>query len=251
MEPAINSDAVHRLIDEEARKSGLKELRTSNFKYLLRRLKKYKPGGGRLLDVGCAHGWFLEAACEDFDVVGLEPDMRIFNVTSAKGLPVVNGFFPDALNKEEVFDIIIFNDVFEHIPNANFILDSCRKHLKADGLLILNVPSSSGIFYRLAKLLQKCGACGFFERLWQKGLPSPHLHYFNDKNLCNLLEKNQFSIEKVGSLPALQLKGLYTRISYTGKMSVIYSLLIYVLVAVTLPVLRACSADIIYIFAKK
>jgi len=50
-------------------------------------------------------------------------------------------------------------------------------------VLVLNLPTSGGSLYRVAKLLCRFGAKGFFERLWQRNLPSPHLHYFDDRNL--------------------------------------------------------------------
>ncbi len=67
--PTINSNSVHQLIDEDAREAELRELRINNFKTLLANIKSIKPSGGRLLDVGCAHGLFLKTASNDFEVL--------------------------------------------------------------------------------------------------------------------------------------------------------------------------------------
>ena len=251
LSPAINELSSHDLIDECARETGLRELRISNFEKLICAIAKLKPGGGNLLDVGCAHGWFLEAAIKEFNVLGVEPDEAVFNSAVAKGLPVRKGYFPEALEDHEKFDVIVFNDVIEHIPHIGEVLESCRERLNEGGLLVLNLPSSDGVFYRLSKFFARLGKFEFFERLWQKELPSPHVHYFNIRNLLDLLQKNNFVSIKSGTLPTLSLSGLYTRFSYTGKLGTISKTFIYCAIAAALPVLRLLPSDIVYVVAKK
>lgn len=251
LQPTINLNSAHQLIDEHSREVGLKKLRISNFKLLLADIKSLKPEGGRMLDVGCAHGWFLDVAKNDFDVLGVEPDEYVYDATSRRGLSVRKGFFPDVLDDAEKFDVIVFNDVMEHIPNIESILASCGQRLHKNGLLVLNLPNSRGVFYRLSKIFCRFGFAAFFDRLWQKDLPSPHLHYFNLSNLMALLVSNGFSPEIKGSLSTLGLAGLYTRISYTGNHNFISRIFIYVGVAILLPLLKVLPSDIIYVIAKK
>lgn len=247
----INSESAHRLIDEHARETGLREVRTANFKTLLANIKSVKAGGGRLLDVGCAHGWFLELATKDFDTLGIEPDQQMFSSTASRGLAVRQGYFPDALAPDEQFHVIVFNDVIEHIPDIESTLAACRRHLKPGGILVLNLPSSSGLFYRVAGVLYRLGISRFFDRLWQKGFPSPHLHYFNPSNLVRLLEKNGYTNRLQGSLSTLQLPGLYTRISYDESRSQVERMLVYVGVVLLLPLLKMLPSDIIYVVSEK
>jgi len=251
LQPTINDSSSHELINETDRETGLREIRASNFNKLLGVISKLKPRGGTLVDVGCAHGWFVETAMKKFDVLGVEPDEAVFKSTAAKGLPVRRGYFPDALEHSETFDVVVFNDVIEHIPSIDNVLTACHERLNEGGLLVLNLPSSDGIFYRLSRLFCRIGKFGFFERLWQKGLPSPHVHYFNSKNLSDLLKNRNFAVIKSGTLPTLGLEGLYTRISYTGKLGTISKVLIYCAIATALPILRLLPSDIIYIVAKK
>lgn len=81
--------------------------------------------------------------------------------------------------------------LIEHIPDINSIIAACHERLNDGGLLVLNLPSSDGVFYKLSRLFAAMGKFDFFERLWQKGLPSPHVHYFNRKNLSNLLQQGR------------------------------------------------------------
>jgi len=249
--PTINQQAAHHNIDETARETGLRELRISNFRTLLGTLQRLRPDGGQLLDVGCAHGWFVEAAMETFDVLGLEPDHAVYAATVARGLPIRNGYFPQALRDAETFDVIVFNDVLEHIPPVIDVLHACHARLNSGGYLVVNLPSSDGLFYRLSKAFARLGYKSFFERLWQKGLPSPHVHYFNGANLAELLAGNGFVTVVTGRLPVLSLAGLYTRISYTGTMSRLSRAVIYAMVALSLPVLRLFPSDIVYVIARK
>jgi 2-polyprenyl-3-methyl-5-hydroxy-6-metoxy-1,4-benzoquinol methylase len=251
LQPSINLHTAHQLIDEGARESGLQGLRISNFIKLLTDIKSLIPNAGRLLDVGCAHGWFLEVGQNDFEVLGLEPDKKVFDATISRGLPVRMGYFPDALEENEKFDVIVFNDVFEHIPDIDHILASCHQRLNKNGLLVLNLPSSNGVFYKLSKIICRFGFYGFFERLWQKDLPSPHLHYFNPSNLIHLLKNKKFEPKYKGNLSTLRLNGLYTRIAYTGNHGTVACVFIYLIVALFLPILKILPSDIVYVISKR
>ena len=144
--PRINHKEAHGLLDEASRFSGLKELRIENFKQILSFLFNLKPSQSSLLEVGCAYGWFLELAKDYFKVLGIEPDRFVFESVESKYLPVRFGCFPLALELDEKFDVIIFNDVIEHIPNIEKTLQSCNHHLNLGGYLALNIPQSDGFF---------------------------------------------------------------------------------------------------------
>ena len=213
LEPVINDPTAHLALDEALREAGLKALRTENFREVVQLIRGLS-GLSRpsLLDVGAAHGWFLDEAQKYFDVLGVEPDAAVVAKTVARGVPVRTGYFPDALDENETFDVIVFNDVIEHIPKIDDALAACAARLNQDGLLVLNLPSSTGLFYRLSRLLARVGWGAAFARLWQKDLPSPHVHYFNRRNLTDLLSKYGFSLVRDAELPSLRLKGLAARL---------------------------------------
>ncbi|WP_304912430.1 bifunctional 2-polyprenyl-6-hydroxyphenol methylase/3-demethylubiquinol 3-O-methyltransferase UbiG [Hydrogenophaga sp.] len=251
-QPAINEVLAHEKIDETSRATGLQALRVENFNRLLEVIVQSGPRTGRLLDVGCAHGWFLEAAKKQgFDAVGIEPDLNIFKVTTQRELSVRQGYFPDVLGEAERFDVIVFNDVFEHIPDMIATLNGCKEHLTPNGVLVLNLPSSSGFFYRIARLLMRLHIKSFFERLWQKGLPSPHLHYFSAANIQLLLHANGFEEVGRGRLASIRLKGLFTRISYTKEHALPVRLLMCLIIAIIFPFTLVMPSDIIYSISRK
>ena len=249
--PTINLPKAHQAIDEKARELALRNVRKHNFHFLLMRLLELKSQGS-LLDVGCAHGWFLELARVHFKVLGLEPDRAIYDAHATNTFSMRLGYFPQALGINEKFDVIIFNDVLEHIPNITEALSSCHRHLNEHGVLVVNLPDSGGIFYRIAKLLSRIGAVDFFKRMWQVGLPSPHVHYFNRTNLTTLLAKHGFDVRQTGHLDAVHLPGLFTRISYAQDDRSYFSrLIIYVAVVLSLPFLQVLPRDILYVMATR
>jgi 2-polyprenyl-3-methyl-5-hydroxy-6-metoxy-1,4-benzoquinol methylase len=251
LETQINLDAVHQLIDETARETGLKRLRIDNFKFILSLIEKITPNRGSLLDVGCAHGWFLETVRSEFDAVGLEPDKNIYEYSARRGLPVRMGYFPEALGDGEKFDIIVFNDVIEHIKQIRDAISSCHDRLRENGVLVLNLPSSNGVLYLFSKLMCRLGCGGFFDRMWQKGLPSPHLHYLNLSNVAALLKEGGFEVTHKRGLPAVRLAGLYMRLSYTGNLGRVAHMCMYLCMALALPLIKLLPCDIMLVIATR
>jgi 2-polyprenyl-3-methyl-5-hydroxy-6-metoxy-1,4-benzoquinol methylase len=253
LQVAINQKQAGESINEAQREAALKALRLENFRVIVDAAHRHvRPGANSLLDVGSAHGWFLETARERFDVLGVEPDEVVGGRAAARGLPVRRGYFPNVLHEGERFDVIVFNDVIEHIPDISSALAACAQRLNPGGILVLNLPSSRGFFYRLAKLFARLGWRVPFERLWQKGLPSPHVHYFHDANLARLVARHGFELVNNAELPALRARGLLQRLRYVGKVSTVSLWLQYVATLAAIPVLRLFPSDIIVcIFRKK
>lgn len=249
LNPTINQTKHSQELDEEARALALIGIRHLNFKKLVEQILRYIPAGSKLLDVGCAHGWFLQTARHQLKVEGIEPDKAIYQGAEKLGLSLRCGYFPEILNPSDTYDAITFNDVIEHISDVQATLQAVKNHLNPNGILLLNVPNRNGVFYRVAKLFCLLGVSTFFERLWQVGLPSPHLHYFNRQTLTKLLVRSGFKVQAFGRLETIVLSGLFKRISYVGNNHWIINALLYLTVATTLPILKLLPSDILYVIA--
>jgi SAM-dependent methyltransferase len=212
-----------------------------------------EPRGRALLDVGCAHGWFLKAASgRGYETTGVEPDAGMVALARMAGLDVRSGFFPDALEPETVFDVITFNDVFEHLPDVDAALDACRERLRKGGLVVLNIPNSGGAVFRVASLLDRIGIRGPLDRLWQKDFPSPHLSYFNPDCLAALMRLHGFRELYRGELATVELQGLWQRLRYDRTSSLPASLLTWLGVSLAFPVLHLLTSDIsLLVFVKE
>jgi SAM-dependent methyltransferase len=241
---AINAAADDRL-DEARRERALKTLRVANFARLIAACRPHLPPGASLLDVGCAHGWFLQAAAAaGYRATGLEPDCDVAARACALGAPVIKGFFPDALAPGETYDAICFNDVFEHLPDAHAMAEAARARLNPGGVLILNLPLAEGAVFRLARMAARLGLRGPLGRMWQQGLPSPHLAYYSADALLRLLKAHGFAPVARGRLASMTTRGLWPRIRYDRTLSAPKAAILY-LAAVGLTVVSALlPADI-------
>jgi SAM-dependent methyltransferase len=257
LEPAINVQTTHATtdteIDAETRVVGLERLRRENFRDVLDRVGALVPlDGARLLDIGSAHGWFLEeAAARGAHATGVEPEEDVAAEPLSKGLDVRVGYFPDVVPESEAFDVITFNDVLEHIPNARETLEACARALRPGGVIGINIPSADGLGYRVAGATARIGMRGPFERFWQHGLPSPHCHYFTRASLSRLLEDTGFAVEEVDALSAISRQGLWERV-HTFRRTSPASVASFAALWAAAPVLnRPRNSDIVLALAAK
>lgn len=199
---------------------GLETLRRRNFEVLLDRAEKIVPLFGKtVLEVGCSSGLFLAAATRRGAIItGLEPEREKADLARAKNFTVIDGFFPEAVGPKQRFDTIIFNDVFEHLPDPATALRACDQHLGQGGLLIINLPDSSGILYKIADLLDRIGIGMPFDRLWQKSFASPHITYFGKTNLEHFVtQQTSLILVDQTHLSTMTIAGLKNRVSASTK----------------------------------
>jgi SAM-dependent methyltransferase len=245
LEPGIGDTASHEAIDEGLRASGLNALREINFARIITILTRLRPARGRILEVGCGHGWFLHAATrEGWSAIGIEPDRAIATSAARRGATVRLGTYPEAIEPGETFDAIVFNDVFEHLPDVQAAMKSSAAALRPGGVLVVNLPDARGVLYRFSRLLARLGLPGPFERLWQKGFPSPHLSYFTGPLLRRLAEQNGFVPLHQSRLQSVSLSGLWQRIRYDRQGSVLKALVAFLGVCGLYPWLRLLPSDI-------
>ena len=200
---------------------GLETLRRRNFEILLDRLERIRPIRGlKILEVGCAWGWFLEALNRRGAAFlhGIEPEEANAAICRSKSFSVEHGFFPQDLKDRGPYDLVLFNDVFEHLPNPDQMIKEVSRLLRPQGLVVLNLPSTSGVFFRIATILDNLGASSWLERLWQKDFSSPHISYFNPGNL-KLLVETHTELKQVQSmsLTSVSRRGLAARIRRSHK----------------------------------
>jgi len=252
LEAAIEQPAAGGRVDEERRESALAALRRKNFDVILDRLTALGSHGSVLLDVGCAHGWFLDAAAKrGYAAQGVEPDGRVGARAAQRGHAVVVGLFPDALPAAARYDVIVFNDVFEHVDDPRRVLAACRDRLYPGGLLVINLPSSRGVFFRVASALDRVGVHAPYERMWQKGFPSPHRSYFHPDGLARLVERHGFREAYRGTLVSTQREGLWPRLRFDTSVPVFASAALWVGICLAAPLLQRLPADIsLHIFRR-
>lgn len=252
LDVAIPAEASEAPIDESARQTGLATLRRRNNERILAALGTIARPGGRLLDVGSGPGFLLsQAAGAGFQAEGIEPDANVLDTARSRGVRVRHGYFPAALEIGEQFDVIVFNDVLEHIPDLAGALAACSERLVPGGALCLNCPDKNGFFFRTADFLDRLGMGGPYERLWQRGLPSPHVWYFTPALLDRAAAKAGFVPAARRRLATIELAGLWSRIRAVRGASLASSLASYVFSVAAYPLLRLLPSDAVACFYRK
>lgn len=106
---------------------------------------------GRLLDVGCATGIFLDGMRRlGWQVEGVEPVPSAAEYARQRfGLPVFCGWLEQAHFTDRSFDAITLWDVLEHVHEPRPLLAEIARLLRPGGLLVLSLPNPDSLEARL------------------------------------------------------------------------------------------------------
>ena len=100
--------------------------------------------GSRVLDVGCGSGGFgaFLAAKRGCSVLGIEPSPERAEHARERGLDVRTGLFDaETVAGAGTFDVVLFADVLEHLPNPASALQLAAAHLNPGGAVVASVPN--------------------------------------------------------------------------------------------------------------
>lgn len=154
-------------------------------------LRSFLPNRVRVLDVGCGTGSLTNVVTngKDIEVLGIEPDRSRAEVAKSRGLDVICGTLNEEyFNGRELFDVVIFADVLEHVADPAALLRLASKGLKPDGFLLVSVPNVAHWSMRLHVLR------GQFDYTDIGIRDATHLRWFTLKTIQNLLRGQRFEI---------------------------------------------------------
>lgn len=114
----------------------------SYFQEAVNILAKQIPAKGRILDIGCSIGLFMEIAQKSgFECVGLEPEPKSRRYALERGLDVRPQLFNDAGFPSASFDAITMFGVLEHLSKPKQMLADVWEKLKPGGVVMVIVPN--------------------------------------------------------------------------------------------------------------
>ncbi len=166
------------------REPYLSPITIKSYNALLDEFEKFRSTG-KILDVGCGAGFFLEQAKKrGWEVHGTEYSEAAINVCEEKGINMKHGQLVASRFGETKFDVITSFEVIEHINNPNEDLSHIQKLLKSGGLFYCTTPNfNSAQRYYLG---QDYNVIGYPE----------HLTYYTKKSLNRLVKSHGFSLKK-------------------------------------------------------
>lgn len=160
-----------------------REAKSKNVIDALIHINRHYPGKGKILDVGCFCGLFLNAAKEaGWECQGIEP--LVMPSIYARGyyhLNIITDTLKETSFPENEFDVITYFQVIEHLPAPDLEIRKIKKILKPGGLLVIEVPN---IDTPLVSIL----------RTRHRHFVPDHISFFSKDTLRKILEPQGFRI---------------------------------------------------------
>jgi SAM-dependent methyltransferase len=197
-------------VDDQAYLQSIGRVRRAQAEVIVAFVREH-GGGGDWLDVGCGYGYVLDAArAAGFAVRGIEPDEKAAAAARARIGNVETGLLDEQTPAADVLSTL---DVIEHLHDLDAFAQLAAR--KARTCWVIKVPSSDGLFYKVAHALRIGGAV---RRLWQSEYEHPHTVYFDEGTLTRFLERNGFEVVAKRYLDEVPNGTVVDRLTLDGRM---------------------------------
>lgn len=211
LDPQLNDEELKKLYAENYYRawgvSGTSEnqitrqMKRATFQLRLASINQFVRSG-KVLDVGCATGYFLEVAKEEgFEPFGVE--FSAYSAQIAKKIFGDDSIFCGTLEQcdfpDLMFDVIAMSDLIEHVKDPHVTLTKASQLLKNDGVIMIMTPNTNTLSHKL------------MGKRWTH-YKLEHFYYFNLSSLRILAEKCGLEVvyfEK--SKKAMNIEYLYTQ----------------------------------------
>lgn len=141
-------------------------------------LRKYKLSG-KVLDVGCGYGLFSSQLLKygDYELDAIEPvnDTVYLQKTKANVYKMSVEEFLNRKSKQR-YDIIILNDIIEHLDDPIGMLTKLKGLLQKDGVMLIQTPNYRSVMQYLSKE-------------WSWWMPEDHRFVLSPKSFRILCKK--------------------------------------------------------------
>jgi 2-polyprenyl-3-methyl-5-hydroxy-6-metoxy-1,4-benzoquinol methylase len=186
--PQLDDEALQQLYSEsyyaawglkgDAENEATRQMKMATFGLRLNLLDRLGKQD-RLLDVGCATGYLLEAARDrGWAPYGVEYAAWSAAIAQKKfgSAAIFNGTLEQCSFPENFFDAIVMSDLIEHVRRPQETLFKARTLLKDEGLLLIVTPDTAAVSHHL------------MGKRWTHYKPE-HFFYFNHRSFQYLADK--------------------------------------------------------------
>lgn len=155
------------------------------------------PSYSRVLEVGCGRGGFRSNLNDVAEVWGVEPFNEAAEHAKARMDHVLVGKFEEVSAKlpDATFDLVICNDVIEHMEDDFAFLQSVRHKMQPGGCLVGSVPNMRYLPVLKALVLNK-----EWEYQDEGVLDRTHLRFYTVKSFPLLLKRAGFDIVRFSGI---------------------------------------------------
>jgi 2-polyprenyl-3-methyl-5-hydroxy-6-metoxy-1,4-benzoquinol methylase len=150
--------------------------------------KKHIGAKASIIEIGAGSGILIESlqrfGPKTWKLTANEFDMKRLTRLEGKGIFFKIGNF-ETIAFEEKYDVIIMNQLIEHLYDPDRILKRCHSILNPGGIVIIETPNYQSLDHQL-----------FRKRYWGGYHIPRHFNIYNDQTLKKQLEKNNFTVVK-------------------------------------------------------
>ena len=166
---------------------GSESVLRGEFRAAVQYLRQTGCSSGRLLELGCAYGFFLAEANAYFEVQGIEMSESAVHFCRTRGFEVEHGTLTaEYVGRSAPFDAVVMLDVVEHLMEPDKMMELVRKAMKPGGKLMLTTGDWESALSRL------------MGRNWRLMTPPQHTFFFSPRTLSVMLARVGFDVIECG-----------------------------------------------------
>lgn len=194
-EPLVSSKLQEEIYDSLMHEEDVEPIKTSRLAALIEEIVGI--GGKRILELGCGEGSLLEPFCANNECHGVDISSKQLKRAEVKGYRI----YKQDLEMErlqfmdEYFDMLVFNEVIEHIVNTEHFLNEINRVLRKQGTLLISFPNVNQPISWLITVFRD------LPPMYCARAYSPHMRDFTLKFMKALL--------KIKGFDALRIEGTY------------------------------------------
>jgi 2-polyprenyl-3-methyl-5-hydroxy-6-metoxy-1,4-benzoquinol methylase len=160
-----------------------------------------------VLEVGCAAGAFRQHLKLKHTYWGIEPNADAARAASITLDKVIEGIYDDttaAALPEHHFDLVICNDVIEHMVDHDHFLEHIKTKMRPGACLVGSIPNVrhiTALFKLLVRRDWPYSESGILDRT--------HLRFFTEKSLRRALMEHGWSVEALAGINSVITHGVH------------------------------------------
>lgn len=162
-------------------------LRMAVQRFKVKALRSFARPAAIIWDVGCGGGFFLDCLHKFGDptwrLTGVDISEKAVNKVKAKGFETIQGRFETIDIEPGSVDIVVLNQVIEHLNNPAAVVEKASYVLRKGGHIFIETPSIEGWDARIFK-----------SRHWGGWHFPRHWTFFSQQTLSQLLKEKGFDV---------------------------------------------------------
>ncbi len=189
--PQLSEEGLNKYYEDYIGMRFKDEIKTKQRKVQYQLDKEYIENwisSGRVLDVGCSGGFFLDALSDSFEKHGIEIDSKAVeyaNKTYSFGKKVNSVRIEDVKYPEGYFDLVVMRGAIEHLPDPKTAVKKVSKILKKGGYFYIAATPNAASF-----------CADLYREKWNMFHPVRHIFYFGADTISKLCAP--FGLKLVG-----------------------------------------------------